>query len=155
MTSNRPLEEWGKLLSEVPNAGAILDRFLRHATTIAITGRRYRMKDAPVINAPAANAKQGNYSSTTGGANWPAASDSFVAPPGSKPPVRATKLSNRLMCKPQLSTFPARRDFLGAFPRGSRCTRGRFVVDGRPTPSVSLVSLLHDTRHPDTAKDRR
>jgi hypothetical protein len=31
MTSNRPLEEWGKLLSDVPNAGAILDRFLHHA----------------------------------------------------------------------------------------------------------------------------
>ena len=31
MTSNRPLEEWGKLLGEVPTAGAILDRFLHHA----------------------------------------------------------------------------------------------------------------------------
>jgi DNA replication protein DnaC len=28
MTSNRPLEDWGKLLSDVPTAGAILDRFL-------------------------------------------------------------------------------------------------------------------------------
>src|SRR6267378_3826896 len=31
MTSNRPLEDWGKLLSDVPTAGAILDRFLHHA----------------------------------------------------------------------------------------------------------------------------
>jgi DNA replication protein DnaC len=31
MTSNRPLEEWGKLLGDVPTAGAILDRFLHHA----------------------------------------------------------------------------------------------------------------------------
>jgi DNA replication protein DnaC len=38
MTSNRPLEEWGKLLGDVPTAGAILDRFLHHAQTIAITG---------------------------------------------------------------------------------------------------------------------
>jgi DNA replication protein DnaC len=50
MTSNRPLEEWGKLLSDVPTAGAILDRFLHHATAIAIAGRSYRMKDAPVVN---------------------------------------------------------------------------------------------------------
>ncbi len=33
MTSNRPLEDWGKLLSDVPTAGAILDRFLHHAIT--------------------------------------------------------------------------------------------------------------------------
>ncbi len=45
MTSNRPLEDWGKLLSDVPTAGAILDRFLHHAQTIAITGRSYRLKD--------------------------------------------------------------------------------------------------------------
>lgn len=46
MTSNRPLEDWGKLLSDVPTAGAILDRFLHHAITIAITGRSHRVKDA-------------------------------------------------------------------------------------------------------------
>ena len=44
MTSNRPLEDWGKLLSDVPTAGAILDRFLHHAITIAISGRSYRVK---------------------------------------------------------------------------------------------------------------
>lgn len=47
MTSNRPLEEWGKLLSDVPTAGAILDRFLHHAQVIAITGKSYRLKEAP------------------------------------------------------------------------------------------------------------
>jgi len=47
MTSNRPLEEWGKLPGDVPTAGAILDRFLHHAQTIAITGRSYRLKDHP------------------------------------------------------------------------------------------------------------
>jgi DNA replication protein DnaC len=46
MTSNRPLEDWGKLLSDVPTAGAILDRFLHHAITIAINGRSYRVKDS-------------------------------------------------------------------------------------------------------------
>ena len=45
MTSNRPIEDWGKLLGDVPSAAAILDRFLHHAQTIAITGRSYRLKD--------------------------------------------------------------------------------------------------------------
>lgn len=50
MTSNRPLEEWGKLLGDVPSAGAILDRFLHHAQTIAIKGRSYRVKDAAIAD---------------------------------------------------------------------------------------------------------
>jgi DNA replication protein DnaC len=45
MTSNRPLEEWGKLVGDVPAATAILDRFLHHAEIITITGRSYRLKD--------------------------------------------------------------------------------------------------------------
>jgi len=47
MTSNRPIDEWGKLLGDVPSASAILDRFLHHAQTIAITGRSYRLKNQP------------------------------------------------------------------------------------------------------------
>ena len=38
-------EEWGKLLGEVPTAGAISDRFLHHTQTIAITGKSYRLKN--------------------------------------------------------------------------------------------------------------
>jgi DNA replication protein DnaC len=45
MTSNRPIEEWGKLIGDVPSATAILDRFLHHAEIIAITGKSYRLKD--------------------------------------------------------------------------------------------------------------
>ncbi|HBZ55325.1 MAG TPA: hypothetical protein DEO88_07965, partial [Syntrophobacteraceae bacterium] len=37
MTSNRPLEDWGKLIGDVPSATAILDRFLHHAEIITIT----------------------------------------------------------------------------------------------------------------------
>jgi DNA replication protein DnaC len=44
MTSNRPLEDWGKLIGDVPAATAILDRFLHHAEIIQITGRSYRLK---------------------------------------------------------------------------------------------------------------
>jgi DNA replication protein DnaC len=46
MTSNRPIEEWGKLLSDVPAASAILDRLLHHAEVLAMTGRSYRLQDS-------------------------------------------------------------------------------------------------------------
>ncbi|MHB8954545.1 MAG: IS21-like element helper ATPase IstB [Pirellulaceae bacterium] len=45
MTSNRPLEEWGKLVGDVASASAILDRFLHHAELIQITGRSYRLEN--------------------------------------------------------------------------------------------------------------
>jgi len=45
MTSNRPIEEWGKLIGDVPAATAILDRFLHRAEIIAINGKSYRLKD--------------------------------------------------------------------------------------------------------------
>jgi DNA replication protein DnaC len=44
MTSNRPLEDWGKLIGDVPSATAILDRFLHHAELVQITGRSYRLR---------------------------------------------------------------------------------------------------------------
>ena len=44
MTSNRPLEDWGKLIGDVPSATAILDRFLQDAELIEITGRSYRLR---------------------------------------------------------------------------------------------------------------
>lgn len=44
MTSNRPIEEWGKLLQDVPTATAILDRFLHHAEIIQMKGRSYRLR---------------------------------------------------------------------------------------------------------------
>ena len=45
MTSNRPLEDWGKLIGDVPSATAILDRFLHHAEVIPISGRSYRLRN--------------------------------------------------------------------------------------------------------------
>jgi DNA replication protein DnaC len=44
MTSNRPLEDWGKLIGDVPAATAILDRFLQDAELIEITGKSYRLR---------------------------------------------------------------------------------------------------------------
>lgn len=45
VTSNRPLEDWEKVLGDTAAAGAILDRFLHHATIIKLEGRSYRMHD--------------------------------------------------------------------------------------------------------------
>lgn len=45
MTSNRPLEDWGKLLGDVPSATAILDRFLHHVEIITMNGRSYRLRN--------------------------------------------------------------------------------------------------------------
>ena len=45
MTSNRPIEDWGKLIGDVPAATAILDRFLHRAEIITMNGKSYRLKD--------------------------------------------------------------------------------------------------------------
>lgn len=45
MTSNRPLEDWGKLIGDVPAATAILDRFLETAELIQLEGRSYRLRN--------------------------------------------------------------------------------------------------------------
>lgn len=45
LTSNRPLSDWGKLIGDVPTAGAILDRLLSRAHVIEISGRSYRLRE--------------------------------------------------------------------------------------------------------------
>ena len=58
MTSNRPLEDWAKLIGDVPAATAILDRFLQHATIINITGKSYRLRHPAVsLSNPGGNAE--------------------------------------------------------------------------------------------------
>ena len=52
MTSNRPVDEWGKLLGDVPAAGAILDRLLHRAEVIAINGRSHRLASCASEQAP-------------------------------------------------------------------------------------------------------
>lgn len=64
MTSNRPIEDWGKLLQDVPSATAILDRFLQHAVIISITGKSYRLRSQqppqlPPPEDPDADAQEG------------------------------------------------------------------------------------------------
>lgn len=53
MTTNRPLEDWGKLLGDVPTATAILDRFLHHAEILTFTGKSYRMRERAAGSNPA------------------------------------------------------------------------------------------------------
>ena len=67
MTSNRPIEEWGKLIGDVPAATAILDRFLHHAQVIAITGRSYRLKDRATKQAGTKQAGKENRPANTEG----------------------------------------------------------------------------------------
>jgi DNA replication protein DnaC len=66
MTSNRPLEDWGKLIGDVPSATAILDRFLHHATIIGISGRSYRLRNqvGPATEDERATPKKGSGKAT-------------------------------------------------------------------------------------------
>jgi DNA replication protein DnaC len=56
VTSNRPVEDWGKVLGDTAAAGAILDRFLHHAEIIKLEGRSYRMHDRNQIRKGAIDA---------------------------------------------------------------------------------------------------
>ena len=44
ITTNRPTQDWGLFLGDVPAATAILDRFLAHATIIQMVGKSYRLR---------------------------------------------------------------------------------------------------------------
>lgn len=85
MTSNRPLEDWGKLLGDVPTATAILDRFLHHAEVVPMNGRSYRLRDRAGASADGppdlepAKAPPGSEGSRSG-------SKPAEAPPGSDAP---------------------------------------------------------------------
>jgi DNA replication protein DnaC len=46
LTSNRPLEDWGKLLHDVPVATAILDRVLHHCHIVPFVGKSKRWPGA-------------------------------------------------------------------------------------------------------------
>jgi len=59
MTSNRPLEDWGKLIGDVPAATAILDRLVGNAELIELSGKSYRWGggDSPASKASSTTAK--------------------------------------------------------------------------------------------------
>lgn len=83
MTSNRPLEDWGKLIGDVPSATAILDRFLHHAEVVSITGRSYRLRN----QAPTAAGQP----SATSGEMLPGESKPTISPPGKSPKKSGSK----------------------------------------------------------------
>ena len=77
MTSNRPLEDWGKLIGDVPSATAILDRFLHHAEIVQITGKSYRLRsqergldaEEPKANGASGGSAKSKPASADGGAS--------------------------------------------------------------------------------------
>jgi DNA replication protein DnaC len=84
MTSNRPLEDWGKLVGDVPSATAILDRFLHHAEIVSITGKSYRLRNQAAHDDPPGDGNP---------ANGPDKSKPAIPPAGSNAPSGPTKRS--------------------------------------------------------------
>jgi DNA replication protein DnaC len=80
MTSNRPLEDWGKLIGDVPSATAILDRFLHHAELIQITGKSYRLR-----HQGRGNPDKDEEAKSTGAEDGRSSSKPARAPTGSEP----------------------------------------------------------------------
>jgi len=78
MTTNRPLEDWGKLLGDVPTATAILDRFLHHAEIISFSGKSFRFRNRQGDSKPATAKK-----APTGSGNSRKNSKPAKAPTGS------------------------------------------------------------------------
>jgi DNA replication protein DnaC len=48
ITSNRPLEDWGKLLRDNAASSAILDRLLHRGRLLKFEGKSYRLKEASI-----------------------------------------------------------------------------------------------------------
>ena len=44
ITSNRPVEDWGKVLGDVAATSAMLDRLLRHSHVVTCLLRNYRSR---------------------------------------------------------------------------------------------------------------
>jgi DNA replication protein DnaC len=86
LTSNRPLEDWGKLIGDVPSATAILDRFLHHAEIIKITGKSYRLRNQGGQAPEAAPAESKPARAPTGSEAAPAESKPARAPTGKNEP---------------------------------------------------------------------
>ena len=52
LTSNRPVEDWGKLLSDVAAVGSMLDRLLHHGHVLKCGPRSWRTKAAAATGPP-------------------------------------------------------------------------------------------------------
>ena len=49
LTSNRPVEDWGKLLGDTASAGSMLDRLLHHGNVLKCGPRSWRTKTAVTV----------------------------------------------------------------------------------------------------------
>ena len=94
MTSNRPLDDWGKLIGDVASATAILDRFLHHAEVIQITGKSYRLRQ------PGGPSPEGQGKASEAGSEEAAASKPARAPTGSPEGKRARSATGAEESKP-------------------------------------------------------
>jgi DNA replication protein DnaC len=98
MTSNRPLEDWGKLMEDVPSATAILDRFLHHAELVRMNGRSYRLRRNSTVggedpdDSKPAKAPTGSDAKRTGSKPAKAPTGSDGERTGSKPAKAPTGL---------------------------------------------------------------
>lgn len=78
MTSNRPIEDWGKLIGDVPSATAILDRFLHHAEIVTLAGKSYRLRHRGTTAEP-------SHASADDTSSEPSAPNPAISPAGSEP----------------------------------------------------------------------
>ena len=46
ITSNRPVDDWGKLLGDVVVVTPLLDRLMHHAHLLKFEGKSWRLKEA-------------------------------------------------------------------------------------------------------------
>ena len=112
MTSNRPLEDWGKLIGDVPAATAILDRFLHQAEIIKITGKRYRLRNQTKAGAEEGGTEDGKAKpakAPSGSEGETKSSKPAKAPPGrrlrkggeNRPKAPSGSSAERMPPKPQ------------------------------------------------------
>ena len=52
LTSNRPVDDWGKLLADVAAVSAMLDRLLHHGHVLKCGPRSWRTKAATAVTEP-------------------------------------------------------------------------------------------------------
>ena len=60
IATNRPIEDWGKIIGDNATASAILDRFLENVHFLKITGKSYRMKNLSTKNQKTVESKNIN-----------------------------------------------------------------------------------------------
>ena len=103
MTSNRPLEDWGKLIGDVPSATAILDRFLHHAEVLSFSGKSYRLRKQREASSAA--------DEPSNAAIAPTGSEAIDAPPSNrsrtkKPEARARSYLLNVTIRRIIHPFP-------------------------------------------------